>query len=273
MSLIPAYNLHIHTYRCQHAVGDALEFAQLAAQAGCPLIGISDHCPMPDGRWSDVRMRMEDLHGYVAAIRLAQAKVPGVRTLAGMECEWAPELRNFYEEVLLGELELDYLIGAGHYIERQGAWHSSFNGLDQPGALTAYAAQVTRLMESGLFLFLAHPDLFGCSYEDWNPNLTACSRDILQAAVETNTPLEINGNGFRKGWRKPGPGRNYPYPFAPFWELAAEYPVQVMLNSDAHHPQELFADLDQCQALADRYRLRLWQPPLAWATPTPKKAD
>ena len=247
MSLVPVYNLHIHTYRCQHAVGDALDFARLAAEAGCPLIGISDHCPMPDGRWNDVRMTMDDLPGYAAAITHAQKQVPEVRVLGGMECEWDPALRSYYEEVLLGELGLDYLIGSGHYIQLQGEWHSSFSSLAKPGALRAYADLLTNLMQSKLFLFLAHPDLFGCAFEHWNPELAACSHEILQVAEATKTPLEINGNGFRKGWRRPGPGRGYPYPFAPFWELAAGYQVEVMLNSDAHHPLELFQDLDHCR--------------------------
>jgi len=213
MSLVPVYNLHIHTYRCQHAVGDALDFARLAAEAGCPLIGISDHCPMPDGRWNDVRMTMDDLPGYAAAITHAQKQVPEVRVLGGMECEWDPALRSYYEEVLLGELGLDYLIGSGHYIQLQGEWHSSFSSLAKPGALRAYADLLTNLMQSKLFLFLAHPDLFGCAFEHWNPELAACSHEILQVAEATKTPLEINGNGFRKGWRRPGPGRGYPYPF------------------------------------------------------------
>ena len=53
--------------------------------------------------------------------------------------------------------------------------------MDQPKMLNAYSRHLAEIMESGLFAFIAHPDLFGCSNEFWNDDLTSCSHDILSS--------------------------------------------------------------------------------------------
>ena len=45
-------NYHTHTYRCQHARGDCVDYARVASELGMEVLGFSDHTPLPDGRWS-----------------------------------------------------------------------------------------------------------------------------------------------------------------------------------------------------------------------------
>ena len=52
-----------------------------------------------------------------------------------------------------------------------------------------------------------------------------------------------------------GPRAQYPWP--PFWELASEYKIEVVCNSDAHRPQDALACLDETQLLADRFDLKI----------------
>ena len=75
-------------------------------------------------------------------------------------------------------------------------------------------------MESGHFTYLAHPDLFGMSYIDWDEDAIKASRKILEAAERLNMPLEINVNGMRKGKIKYNNGERYLYPIKEFWEPA-----------------------------------------------------
>jgi histidinol-phosphatase (PHP family) len=219
------------------------------------VLGFSDHTPLPDGRWADFRMGLDRLDEYEAAVRRAREEQPTLIVLLGMECEWMPELRGFYEDELLGARGYDYLVGASHLTEIDGEWRGSFDNTTTAHALGAYAEQCVRTLESGLFAFLAHPDIIGCCNQAWTADTRACARDICQASARLGVPLEINGLGFRKPRIDSADGLRAPYPWAPFWEVAAEEGVRVVLNSDAHHPDHVLANYDDVAALRDRFAL------------------
>jgi len=218
----PLVNYHSHTYRCKHATGEVAEFVETASMAGLKIFGVSDHCPFPDNRWLDVRMPFEELDHYVEAVLAAKNSVPQVHVLLGMECEYVNEYKNYLEDELLGKRQFEYLIGAAHYTPYKGEWLNSFTDLGCSSHLKAYTEYLCQMMEFKLFTFIAHPDIFGCNYSDWNEDLTSSSHDILKTAEETRTPLEINGNGLRIKFINSSVGLRPPYPWLPFWELAAE---------------------------------------------------
>src|SRR5688572_6691111 len=124
-----AANYHTHTYRCGHASGDAIDYARVAAAAGMRALGMSDHVPLPDDRWAEVRMDLVELDGYLAAIARAAAAEPGLTVLTGAECEYDAPYHAFYQDELLGRRGFDYLIGAAHFTEIDGRWKGSFEGM------------------------------------------------------------------------------------------------------------------------------------------------
>ena len=126
-----------------------------------------------------------------------------------------------------------------------GDWIGSYGGTDSQKSLKAYADYFIHSMESGLFAFMAHPDLFGNSYLSWDENTIAASHDIFTAAAELKVPLEINGYGLRKPKIDTPEGRRCMYPWLPFWEMAADYDVSYIVNSDAHHPKDVNANLQE----------------------------
>ena len=88
-------NFHTHTFRCGHASGDAIDYARIAVAGGCETLGFSDHTPLPDGRWSDFRMKRGDLNDYVAAVSKAAEAFPHLRVLLGMEMRMASGIQKF----------------------------------------------------------------------------------------------------------------------------------------------------------------------------------
>jgi histidinol-phosphatase (PHP family) len=250
-------NYHSHTFRCQHAAEDVLSYVQAARDAGMEIFGASDHAALPDNRWPEVRMRFDELDDYIEAVQNAAQAVPQVQVLLGMECEYIPEFHHYYADDLLGTRQFSYLIGAGHYTPYHGEWINSFVELRTATHLRAYAQHLEEMMRTGLFAFIAHPDLFGAVQMSWTEEVAACSRDILAAAVDTGTPLEINGYGLRKVPVSGAEGPRPPYPWRPFWDLAAEYPVQVVCNSDCHHPRDVVAGIRENQELAASLGLAL----------------
>jgi histidinol-phosphatase (PHP family) len=234
-------NYHTHTWRCKHASGDALDYARIAQAQGCEVLGISDHCPMPDGRWASVRMAMDQLDDYASAVHVADRECPGLQVLLGLECEYLPVFHDFYAEELLGRLGCRYLVGAVHFLPLAGSWCSAFGTLDDPRLLRSYVEQCQQTLASGLFAFLAHPDLPGCSPLAWGPDAAAAARDICQAAVDCDLPLELNTYGLRKPLVAAPDGMRPMYPWPPFWEVAADCGVEVLINSDAHSPGDVCA--------------------------------
>ena len=78
-------NYHTHTFRCDHASGDCIDYAHIADRAGLKILGFSDHTPLPDDRWADMRMTMDQLDEYEIAVKLARDAYPRVRMLIGLE--------------------------------------------------------------------------------------------------------------------------------------------------------------------------------------------
>ncbi|MGK5091125.1 histidinol-phosphatase [Deltaproteobacteria bacterium TL4] len=250
-------NFHTHTRLCRHAVGDAVDYARYAWENGIHTLGISDHTPFPDNRWLDIRMSFDQLDLYERSIADARNEFPEMSLLKGLECEYVPEFHSYYQDELLGKRKFDYLIGAEHHTPFQGRWLNSFFELEDARHLNAYAKYMIAMMETRLFAFIAHPDIFGMSHLLWDEDAIACSRDILQAAEETQTPLELNANGFRQIPVESSTGFRAPYPWKPFWELSSEYSIQVLCNSDAHTPKQMLANLSEVYQLVHEFKLNV----------------
>ncbi|HHT05945.1 MAG TPA: histidinol-phosphatase [Hydrogenispora sp.] len=237
---------HTHTYRCkhaEHAEADVIDYAAVAVQKGLQVLGVSDHTPLPvlpDERWSRIRMNLSELDSYNDAVEEARAAHPELTILKGMECEYSPDFIGFYQEELFGKRNFDYLIGGNHYVPYNGGWVGVHSYLKSKEELMAYADHMVETIASGLFAFIAHPDLFGNSYELWDEHAIECSKRILEAAAAYKVPLEVNAYGFRKPKIKTKAGTRPPYPLPPFWEMAAEYKgITVIANSDAHKPKDV----------------------------------
>ncbi len=250
-------NYHTHTFRCKHAEGDIDDYVRTAVGAKMAEIGFSDHAPLPDDRWSDMRMYHAEIEDYLTAIARARNEHgSAIRILSGFETEWIPEYAQYLRDEYLGKLRMDYLAAGIHYYRFRGEWEDGFS-LRTSAMLVAFAAQTQKALASGLFSFLAHPDMFCYSWHPWDANAIACARDILGAAEETRVPLEINGYGLRKPKIGAAGDRRPPYPHREFWRLATAYKIRVIVNSDAHKPADVAAKIKEGRALAAEFGLEV----------------
>lgn len=248
---------HTHTYRCKHAKGDIPELAMQAEKEGYTVLGISDHTPLPKDFNVEIRMRLDEVSEYIEVFQNAKEAHPGLQMLLGVEGEHFKEYEGFYKEELLGKRAMNYLILAQHLFhcddELLYFWRIK-PGTDRK-VLKAYTEALVAGIQSELFSLVAHPDLFGVFYAPWDEETAACSRYIIEAAQAYKIPLEINANGFRKGITDVCGIKRFQYPLEPFWEIAAQYDISVLVNSDAHHPSELKPS-EEGNALAERYGLK-----------------
>jgi histidinol-phosphatase (PHP family) len=253
-------NYHTHTYRCKHASGDVPDYVEAARRAGLGELGFSEHLPFPDGRWPSSRMGMEELPGYIEAVlaaRLSEESRPsgGLGILLGLECEWSAEDDSYLRDEIVGRLGIEYLVSGTHFYPAGGAWADACS-IGTPSGLATYAAHLGRSLATGLFAFVAHPDLFCSGYLRWDEEARSCARDA-------RLPIEINGYGMRKPRVRAPEGERAQYPHEGFWELAASYGLEVVVSSDAHRPEDVAAGLREGRAMAARLGLRVVESPLA----------
>ncbi|NLY92247.1 MAG: histidinol-phosphatase [Firmicutes bacterium] len=258
--MIMRKDYHTHTFRCQHAQGEVRDYAAVAVQKGLQVLGVTDHTPFPtpltNERWNQIRMSLSQLDSYEKAITEARQAYPQLTILKGMECEYIPDFLPFYREELLAKRQFDYLIAGNHFFLCKDRWLGAHSHIKTGEELLAYAEHLIKAMASGLFAIIAHPDLFGNSYEGWDKHTIRCSKMILEAAAEYQIPLELNAYGLRKPLKDTTAGARPPYPLSPFWELAATVKgLTVVANSDAHHPADVGAT-EEVEEMIERYGLQ-----------------
>ncbi len=249
------YNLHTHSFYCGHGSGKISEYCGRAEEEGFGVLGFSEHCPFPDGRLSASRMPYSSMRVYEEDVR--GQKRP-FRILLGYEVDYFSEMRAFYEETAA---RVDYLIGGTHFIRRaDGTLTSVFEPGLSSDDLRIYADSTVKAMETGLFSFYAHPDVF-LSAREFDAEAKAVSSAILDAAADLDIPLEINGNGLIQGRGYPSRG---------FWEIAAEKGVPALLSTDAHSVRNLDASFEGISAFARELGIEVLYPedglPLSFKT-------
>ena len=156
------FDYHMHTPLCGHAVGHPREYAAEAVRKGLQEIGFSEHNPMPS-KFDDWRMDLADFPEYLRLVEEARLEFPQLPIRLGLECDFIPGKEGWIRE-LAAKAQFDYFIGAVHYITpdwdvdnplKLARWK------DQPveEVWTKYFKAMTQAAQSGLFDFMAHPDL------------------------------------------------------------------------------------------------------------------
>lgn len=223
-------NYHTHTARCNHATGQEREYVENGLKAGLEILGFSDHAPcvFPGEYYSWHRMRMDELDDYVRTVlKLREEYADRLRIPLGLELEYYPGL--FHELLqILKEQPLDYLLLGQHFIGDEIGEPYSGDATADETVLARYCAQVMDGMNTGLFTYLAHPDLIFFTGEDriYEHYMRCLCREAKSCAM----PLEWNLLGMTKR-------RNYPD--LRFWQIAAEESCDVILGWDAHDPRAM----------------------------------
>lgn len=255
-------NLHCHSHYCGHGEGELSEFADAAIDGGMKVLGYSEHCPLPDERFSKSRMPYAMLGTYFKdAFGNKVAYRHNLNIFVGAECDWCPEYESFYRDEILGRYGVDYLIMSIHsFVDSDGQDKLLIHSRDtnDPRLLAEYADRYIQGLKSGLFLFGCHPDLFGAMYTDWDEQAIACSKAIIEAAIDCNMPLEVNGLGITRGAIRYNLGTRHVYPVEPFWELAKDMGVKTIVSSDSHCPGNVAGEgRRQAMQFAEAYGLPL----------------
>ncbi|MBQ4641833.1 MAG: histidinol-phosphatase [Oscillospiraceae bacterium] len=242
-------NFHTHTARCRHATGTEEEYVQQAIAGGLQILGFSDHTPFrfPGSYYSHMRMYPEELKDYVTTVLALKEKYAGqIDIRLGLEVEYYPDRIPALLD-MIAPFEIEYLLLGQHWCGNEQ--NEPYNGrpTEDVALLSRYCDQVIAGMQTGLFSYVAHPDLL-YFVSDPKAYATQMTRLCL-AAKELSVPLELNFLGLRE---------HRQYPREDFWKIAGEIGCPVVFGCDAHQPQHVTDAPSEKTALemVDTYRLQ-----------------
>ena len=219
-------NYHTHTRWCRHADGEIEDYIQEALRRGLKALAITDHVPHR-GNFDPRRMQWEEFAPFNDELDRMKEKYEGqIHLIKGFECEYYPfaleDYRTFREKYGYG-----LLILGQHTSKDRSQDNFAPKGERE---LEQYADEVIEGLETGLFTFLAHPDVALCGYHETDAFAVGQMRRIFAACERLEIPVEINANGFRDGRR---------YPDRQVWEASRDYRLTYLINSDAHYVSDL----------------------------------
>ena len=189
-------DVHTHTLASGHAYGTIREMAQAAAEKGLPLLGLSEHDKGIPG----------------ACDALYFINLYGVRLLYGAEINILNGGRLSMSDSLMDAL--DYRIAGIH------------TNCYTPSTVEAHTADTLAAIRHPKIQIISHPD-DGETQLDYG--------QIVPAAKEHNTLLEVNNNALRKMGRRLRCGENY----REMLRLCKKYEAPVLFSSDAHDPGDV----------------------------------
>jgi histidinol-phosphatase (PHP family) len=226
---------HNHT-DFSDAQATVAEMVSAAEQAGLGEFGLSDHLIIhPEGRIFRWGMPLERLGEYSAEVRRAgrTARLP-VRL--GIEADFFSETVGELGR-LLARHDFDYIIGSVHFAgaflvdEKRKPWEG-LSDEQRQAKWALYWGLISQLAASRAFDFVAHLDIpkkFGYKMEQEAPQPALAA---LDAIAEAGMAVEINTSG----WHQPC---QEAYPSAALLRQARRRGIPILINADAHRPQDV----------------------------------
>jgi histidinol-phosphatase (PHP family) len=244
-------NYHCHS-RFDDGHGELEEYVQAALRKGMRTLGFAGHAPVPFP--CDWTMPPALLPEYLdTACRLQNAYRDRIELLVGLEVDYIPEIIA-PTSAQIRALNLDFTVGSVHFIGRLAdgeLWTAdgppeelergaaeSFGG-DIRETVEEYYRRMTAMVSTAPPDIIGHFDVIkknnrGDRYfsEDASWYRAAVSQ-TLEAVASSPCILEINTGGIVRGTS----GALYPSK----WILAEclKREIPVMINSDAHRPEQL----------------------------------
>lgn len=236
-------NYHTHHELCNHASGITEDYVLEAIKNGFDVLGMSDHAPNKRVGDNYVRMDEDELDAYLNDIEASIDKYGDkISILKGLEVEYFRNHEEYYKDL---RMKVDYLVHGQHYISMSDSMNDLISGfgLWNKEQIFKYADILKEAMESNYFDIMAHPDLYMCGYKDFDENALEVAHIICQVAIDTDSVLEFNANGFRREKVITPQGVLAPYPRYEFWEVVKSYNCKTMFNSDCHNPNFLYDNI------------------------------
>lgn len=245
---------HIHVEKGPYSVAWLRRFYDKAQQVGLGDWGISEHAyrfvetrHLFYNAWVEPR-QTEHMEKYLSMI--LQARREGLPVKFGIEMDYFPgkeqEIGKF-----LARYPFDYVIGSVHWIDQWGIdlteMKAEWDQRRVEDVWVAYFDRIEQLADSKLFDIAGHLDLAKIfKYIPTDADfLQEQYQRVAQALARNDLCMEISTAGLRKPV-----GEIYPHP--KLLDVCHGAGVSIVINSDAHCPEDVGANFAEALALARR---------------------
>ncbi|MGF7430205.1 histidinol-phosphatase [Thermoanaerobacterium thermosaccharolyticum] len=241
---------HVHIERGPYAIDWLKKFVDTALDKGLTEIGISEHGYRFDkgyaafgsdgfrGEWIK-KYTGQDIDEYISLI--VEAKSMGLPVKLGIEADYIPgkekELMDF-----LKPYPWDYVIGSIHWI---GDWGidldeclDMWESCDVDSVYLEYFNMIEKMAETGLFDFIGHIDLVKIFKYRPTTSLYDKIEENIKNIAKTGIAVEVSTAGFRKPVGEI-------YPSKEIMSMIKKYNIPILVNSDAHTPEDVARDFDK----------------------------
>ena len=250
------YNFHTHSHFDDGH--ESLESYVLSAiDKGLAAFGFSAHAPLPlQTAWA---LPAKDFPEYVAeAKKLKEQYKDLIKLYLGLEIDYIPGVSEDFKGWIQGT-PLDYCLGSVHLVKPgpgnaiwfiDGPAEGYFKGVDEVfggdirQAVTSFYEQSIAMVMTQPLNIIGHLDkvkmhnkeqLFSTS-EPWYQALVD---RLLKAIQEKGVIVELNTRGIYSGKSK----EYFPSPV--ILEKCLHWDIPVMVNTDAHHPDQVQSHFDE----------------------------
>ncbi len=247
------HNYHTHSHYCD-GKGSLEEIVQAAISLNMKALGFSSHTPLPfASEWS---MKAEKLPLYLAEIeKLKHQYAEQIEIYASLEGDYIKDVFCMND---LG-IKMDYTLCSIHFL--QGRENEKVYEID--GTSTTFATALKEGFDGNIEMLLAYyfrafcdmvettqPDIVGhfdkikihnsahFFFDTNNQYYLQHAENALFAIKEAGCKLEVNTRGIYKK------RTSETYPSLALLQIAQDFDIPIVLNSDAHRPQELMECFD-----------------------------
>lgn len=257
--------MELSTYHChcQYCDGEDIPetYVREAIHLGLRSIGFSSHSPLPfPNEWS---MKKRDIDSYIADIKLLKRGYSSViEVYLGLEADYIPRKSN--PKKIREEYGLDYVIGSIHYVKQFNSgvpfqvdgspedFERGFNEIfnrDSRKLISEYYRLTREMVQEATPDIVGHLDkiVMHCtSHQLFKPSDYWYSREImdtLEVIRDSGIMVEVNTRSMYK--------RNMSEPYPAVWilEKILEMNIPIVLNSDAHRPNELVGSYNRAASM------------------------
>ncbi len=242
------YNFHTHTHYCD-GLAEPEEFVEEALRKKMKVLGFSAHASVPfDNPWS---LKDENAQEYFDKIKsLKKAYKHNIQIFNALEVDYIPGISTPFA-TLKKQWALDYIIGAVHLVKKNnelwfidgpeanfiGGVQNIFNG-DIREAVSSYYNQINEMLYKEKPDIIAHFDKikmhnknrFFSEDDKWYEQITEKTLDVI---ARQETIVEVNTRGIYTGKCETF------FPGVPILEKCLKKGIPVMINCDAHKPEDL----------------------------------
>ena len=243
-------DFHVHLENGPYTLDWVRRFLEAGEKRGVVEIGFSEHghrfkeavgLLASDGfrgRWAK-QEATESIEEYIKVVE--KAKSEGLPVKLGIELDYVPEHEDEIKK-FAKSYPFDYVLGAVHWLGDFGFDHTAliheWDKKDVDDIYVEYFDTLLAAVKSGIFDAIAHPDVIKVFGHRARQDMGEYYDALAKAVKEMDICVEVNTAGFRKPVGEL-------YPSEALMKCFKKYEVPIMLDSDAHVPEDVGRDFDK----------------------------